>query len=221
MTQDSAALAATSFADYLRESIKRIRGGESGVLPVLVGLVVIGAIFQIQQPVFLSAGNLTNLLIQGATFVLLGMAEVFVLLLGEIDLSIGYVAGVGAVVTVALSAPPRNQSWWVSVLAGRSGTTLSGLLQGLNITRLRLPSFVVTLAGLIGWEGVLIFLVDRAAGGSGGGTISISNDVLRDLVGGDLDPLAGWIALAVVVVLFAVYTLRRDRRRRSVRGRRG
>ena len=216
MTQDSAALAATSFADYLRESIKRIRGGESGVLPVLVGLVVIGAIFQIQQPVFLSAGNLTNLLIQGATFVLLGMAEVFVLLLGEIDLSIGYVAGVGAVVTVALSAPPRNQSWWVSVLAGLAVTTLIGLLQGLIITRLRLPSFVVTLAGLIGWEGVLIFLVDRAAGGSGGGTISISNDVLRDLVGGDLDPLAGWIALAVVVVLFAVYTLRRDRRRRSV-----
>ena len=164
MTQDSAALAATSFADYLRESIKRIRGGESGVLPVLVGLVVIGAIFQIQQPVFLSAGNLTNLLIQGATFVLLGMAEVFVLLLGEIDLSIGYVAGVGAVVTVALSAPPRNQSWWVSVLAGLAVTTLIGLLQGLIITRLRLPSFVVTLAGLIGWEGVLIFLVDRAAG---------------------------------------------------------
>jgi hypothetical protein len=95
-----------TYGGYLRGRLRRLRSGESGMLPVIGGLVVIAVIFQSQRSVFLSAGNLTNLLIQAAsTYILLGMAEVFVLLLGEIDLSLGYLAGVGAVVTLAHSGP--------------------------------------------------------------------------------------------------------------------
>ena len=94
---------------------KRIRYGESGVLPVVAGLILLVIIFQVQDSVFLSAGNLTNLLVQGSVFVLLGMAEVWVLILGEIDLSVGYVAGVGAVITAILAArPTTSRGGWPS-----------------------------------------------------------------------------------------------------------
>ncbi|MGH9096474.1 MAG: sugar ABC transporter permease, partial [Acidimicrobiales bacterium] len=93
-----------SFGEYLRAWGKRIRNGESGVLPVLGGLVILIVIFQIQSSAFLSTRNFSNLLVQGAPYVLLGMAEVWVLILGEIDLSVGYVAGIGAVITAILAA---------------------------------------------------------------------------------------------------------------------
>jgi D-xylose transport system permease protein len=203
-----------SFAEYVVAWSKRIRSGESGVLPVLGGLVVIIIIFQTQSSVFLSARNLTNLLVQGAVFVMLGMAEVFVLLLGEIDLSIGYVAGVGAVVAVGLSAPPINLPWTVSIAAGLASTAAIGLIQGQLITRLRLPSFVVTLAGLLGWEGFLIFLINRE-GPNDGGTIRVTNRVIVNLVNGSLSPLAGWIVMAAAVIAYATLALARDRRRRA------
>ncbi len=208
-------LVVSSFGEYMAGWAKRARHGESGMLPVLAGLVLIVVIFQTQSSVFLSAGNLTNLLVQGATFVLLGMAEVFVLLLGEIDLSIGYVAAVGAVVTASLADVSWGQPWWVAILAGVAVTTAIGALQGTLVTRLRLPSFVVTLAGLLGWEGVLLFLADREGGKNGGGTIRITNNVLYDLVNGNLSPVAGWVLLIVILAGFAAFVLLRDQRRRA------
>jgi D-xylose transport system permease protein len=207
--------AADSFSEYLRAWILRIRSGESGMLPVLAGLVLIIVIFQSQSSAFLSAGNITNLLVQGAQFVLLGMAEVFVLLLGEIDLSVGYVAGVGAVVTVALASPAHNFPWWLAVLGGLAVTAAIGAFQGTLITRLRLPSFVVTLAGLLGLQGVLIFLANREGGKNGGGTIAIHNSVLNDFANGNMSPLAGWISMAAVVVGYAAFSIARFRRRRA------
>ncbi len=208
------ASAADNMADYLRAWTVRIRNGESGMLPVVLGLIVIVIIFQSQKSVFLSAGNLTNLFTQSATYILLGMAEVYVLLLGEIDLSIGYVGGVAGVVTVATAAPPGDHPWWVAILAGLVVATIIGIIQGLVITRLRVPSFVVTLAGLLGWEGVLIFLADREGGTNGGGTIRLSNSILLDLVNGNLSVAAGWIVLVLGVAGFAVFLIVRDRHRR-------
>src|SRR5580704_15869762 len=94
---------ASTLREYLQAWVLRVRNGDSGMLPVLGGLILIIIIFQTQKSVFLSAADLTNLLVQGSTYVLLGMAEVFVLLLGEIDLSIGYLGAVGAVVTAAIA----------------------------------------------------------------------------------------------------------------------
>ena len=206
-------LTSGSLGDYISTWGKRIRAGESGVLPVLVGLVIIIVIFQTQQSVFLSPGNLVNLLVQAAVYVLLGMAEVYVLLLGEIDLSVGFVGAIGGALTVILTSTPRNLPWWVGILAGLAAAAVIGAFQGWLITRLRLPSFVVTLAGLLGWQGVLLVLINKA-GGSSGGTIAISNSVILGIVNSNMAPIAGWIVLAACVVVFALVTVLGDRSRR-------
>src|ERR1700739_1838702 len=117
----SADLLANSMGDYLRIVGRRIRSGESGALPVIMGLIVIVIIFQVKNSLFLSAGNLVNLMAQSSFIITLGMAEVFVLLLGEIDLAAGFTAVCGGVVAlwwVALGDP-----WWLAVIAalGASG----------------------------------------------------------------------------------------------------
>src|SRR3981081_3277919 len=109
-------IVANSLGEYFRGWIARIKAGESGVLPVIVGLIVIAVIFQTQNSNFLTAGNLVNLIVQGAPFMLLGLAQVYALLLGEIDLSIGFVGGVaGAIAALLLAFPPH----WTRV--GRVG----------------------------------------------------------------------------------------------------
>ena len=201
----------STFGQYVVAWAKRIRYGESGVLPVVGGLIVLVIIFQVQDSVFLSAGNLTNLLVQGSVFVLLGMAEVWVLILGEIDLSAGYNAGVGAVITAILASPQHNFPWWLAIIIGMVATAAIGALWGVLVIRLHLPSFVVTLAGLLGLEGLLLYLVN--AYGSGG-TIRITSSVLNDITNGNMSPLAGWIIGVASVALFAAATLTRDGRRR-------
>jgi D-xylose transport system permease protein len=205
---------AASFSEYVGAWFRRVRSGDSGVLPVVFGLIIIVIIFQAESPVFLKAANLTNLLTQGASFVLLGMAEVFVLLLGEIDLSIGYSGAVGAAVTTILAASPINLGWGLAIPAGLATTAGIGLVQGQMITRLRLPSFVVTLAGLLFWEGFLIFIINNQ-NPTNGGTIRITNRVIVNIVDGSLSPTAGWIAAAAGVAIFGVLTVLRDRRRRA------
>ncbi len=206
-------LVATSIGEYTRAWWKRVRGGDAGVLPVLIGLVGIVIIFQALNSVFLSAGNVTNLLVQGLVFILLGMAEVFVLLLGEIDLSIGYVAGLGAVIVALLMNPPVSLPWFVALLAGLVATTAIGALQGTLVTRLRLPSFVVTLAGLLGWEGLMIEIVNTTNPNSGG-VISVTDPVIFNLVNGTMPEAAGWIVMLVAVCGYALFSLFHDGRRR-------
>lgn len=204
------AAANESLRDYLTTVGHRLRGGESGALPVLVGLVAITIFFQARNDNFLSAGNLTNLLVQGAVFMLLGMGEVFALLLSEIDLSIGFVSGIGGVITAELVVYPRNWPWWAAVSIALLATTAIGALHGTLITRLRLPSFVVTLAGLLGWQGVMIWILGA------GGTVPIPSSVINDFANGNLSPTAGWVVMLAVVGGYAVLTVvHDDRRRRS------
>ena len=200
-----------SLGEYVRAVGKRIRSGESGVLPVLGGLILLVFIFQVQDSVFLSSGNLVNLLVQGSVFVLLGMAEIWVLVLGEIDLSVGYVAGVGATITAILSTT-HGLPWYVAIAGGVATTALIGALWGTIVIRLRIPSFVVTLAGLLGMEGVLLWLINANATG---GTIRITDPVLTDLANGNLSTVAGWIVTVAAVALFGGVTFLRDRHRRN------
>src|SRR5664280_121342 len=214
-TQRAAAVVATpelsgSVGEYIRAVGKKVRSGESGVLPVVGGLILLVLIFQIQDSVFLSAGNLVNLLVQGSVFMLLGMAEVWVLVLGEIDLSVGYVAGIGGTVMAILSTT-HGLPWPVAILGGVAATAAIGALMGTIIIRLRLPSFIVTLAGLLGFEGVLLYLVN--ANGTGG-TIRLTNPVLLNLTNGNMSVAAGWIVMIVAVALFGSLTYLRDRHRR-------
>ena len=195
---------------YAGAAWQRIRGGETGVLPVLAGLILVSVLFQSQNSNFLTVANLVNLLVQAAVFSLLAMAEIYALLLGEIDLSAGYVAGLTAVVMATLARPAGAAwPWWAALLCGLLVAALIGLLQGSLITRLGLPSFVVTLAGLLFWQGVMLRILGE------GGSILIQAKPINNIVAGNLSPLAGWIVMLVLVALFAVSLWRRDERRRD------
>ena len=205
---------ANSLGEYVKIWISRVRNGESGALPVILGLVAIVIYFQARSSLFLSAGNLVNLIGQAAWIVMLGMAEVFVLLLGEIDLSIGYTSALGATFTCWLLLPPNPAPWPLAVLVGLAVPALFSGLEGLIVTRLRLPSFVVTLAGQLAALGLLLEVMDSAAP-SGGGSIRLYNNVLLAIEGGALSPLASWIVMAAAVALAAAMFLVRDSRRRA------
>jgi D-xylose transport system permease protein len=194
---------------YMRAVFVRIRSGDSGVLPVLAGMILISILFQSLNSNFLSAGNLVNLLIQGAAFMLLAMGEVFVLLLGEIDLSIGFVSGIGGVITAELVKQQYNWPWWAAVIVALLICAGIGLLQGTIITRLGLPSFVVTLAGLLGWQGVMLLILGQ------GGSLPINNNIINDVASGNLTPAAGWVVVLAIVAVMGVRIWRRESGRRS------
>jgi len=194
---------------YLRASLVRIKGGETGILPVVGGLLLVSILFQSLNNHFLTAGNLVNLLVQAAVFSLLAMGEVFALLLGEIDLSAGFVAGLSAVVMAELVQPSVGWPWWAAIGAALVVCAVVGALQGSLITRIGLPSFVVTLSGLLFWQGVMLYILGD------GGSILIQDNVINDIGSGTLTRLAGWVVMLLVVGVFAMQTWRRDLRRRG------
>jgi D-xylose transport system permease protein len=170
----------------------RVRRGDLGSIPVAVGLVLIAIVFSSLNQHFLSAENLTNLALQMAATGTISLGIVLVLLLGEIDLSVGSVSGLSAVVMTVL----YTQQGWnpvLSVLGALATGAVIGMLHGLMRTKLSMPSFVVTLAGLIGWLGLMLFLL------GGAGTINLPFDrgiaLLSDTW---LPPWLGW---GLVVVL--------------------
>jgi len=203
-------LVAGSVPEYLRASLSRIRAGQVGILPVVGGLLLVSVIFQSLNSQFLTAGNLVNLLVQAAVFSVLAMGEIYALLLGEIDLSIGFVAGLGGVVLAELLKPSGlDWPWWAAILVALLVCAAIGVLQGSIITRLGLPSFVVTLAGLLFWEGLTLKILGS------GGSVLISDSIVNDIASGNLSPIAGWVVMLVIVGLFGVLTWRRDARRRT------
>jgi len=206
---------ADSLSEYLAAQWRRIKSGESGALPVIAGLIVIIIFFQAERSKFGSALNLVNLFQQASIYILLGAAQIFALILSEIDLSVGFVLGVGGFVIAELIAPPVNFPWWLGIICGVGVTAAIGYLQGSLITRLHVPSFVVTLAGLLFWEGIVIELatVDKHAVG---GVISLDNSSpVYKLVNSNFSVAAGWIVLVVVIAIYAAVSIRRAAHRRA------
>jgi D-xylose transport system permease protein len=203
------ALVANSLGEYMRGAFARVRGGESGVLPVVAGLILISALFQTLNSNFLTSRNLVNLLIQGSPIMLLAMAQVYALLLGEIDLSIGFVSGIGGIVTAELVKQSTGWPWWGAIVVALLVCIFIGAVQGTIITRLGLPSFVVTLAGFLGLQGVMLLILGS------GGSVPINDKVVNDLASGNLTPAASWIVLLGVVAVFGIRTWRREEGRRA------
>ena len=206
---------ADSLGDYLNAQWRRIKSGESGALPVVAGLIVIIIFFQAERSKFDSAINLVDLFQQASIYILLGAAQVFALILSEIDLSVGFALGVGGMVIAELIAPPVNFPWWLGIICGVGVMAGFGYIQGTLITRLHIPSFVVTLAGLLFLEGVLIELaqIDKHAVG---GVISVdSGSPVFKLVNSNLSVAAGWIILVVVIAVYAAFSIRRAAHRRA------
>lgn len=196
----------------LGNMLKRFRQGDSGLIPVVLGLVVLVVYFYVRNHVFFSAQNLTNLFIQSTIFILLGMAEIWLLLLGEIDLSLGYVLGIGGATAAIVTSAAWGWPWYAGILASLALTSVIALISGLFVVYLKLPSFIVTLAGLIGYEGVLIYMIDKE---NAGGTVPVQNHVLYNLVYGNFTPVWTWIFFAALVGIATIVLLRAYQNRRA------
>ena len=214
-----AGLVAQSLGQYVSAYAARIRAGESGVLPVIVAMVAIVVVFQAISPnnVYLSPGNLVNLFQQSAVIMVLAMAEGFALVLGEIDLSVGFVGACGAAITVQLIQPATtNWAWPLAIVAGLAFCLVFGMIQGLLITQLRLPSFIVTLAGYLIANGVFLKILLFGPFSGYPNLIGQSNNLhlIYNLMWANIDPTVSWIAGAVVVVGLGVLLWLGDSRRR-------
>ncbi len=209
-------LVAGSVGEYFRAWWVRVRGGDAGVLPVVFALAMVTIVFAVVSPnnVFLSPANLVNLFDQSAVFIVLAMAEGFVLLLGEIDLSTGYVAALGGIVAANLVQSNMGWPWWAAIAAALLVCAVIGAIDGIVITRLRLPSFVVTLAGYLLWFGVMIILLGPAGGVSITSTQSQDQEVLNGIVNSNIPPLVSWIGLVALVLVFGGFLYHRDSSRR-------
>src|SRR5580700_3136027 len=206
---------AGSLGEYTRIWLRRVRSGESGILPVIIGLVVIVVYFQLREPAFLSAGNIANLMTQAGFIITFCMAQTFPLLLGEIDLSLGFNAAIGGTITLWMVAVAHPFPTWLAILAGIAATTAIDAIEGLIVVWLRIPSFVVTLGFYLGLNGVLLWLYEQTGSVGLGGVIQDHNGFINGLVSDNLSPLAGWIVLIAVVVVAAAFLIGRDRRRRA------
>jgi D-xylose transport system permease protein len=209
----SADLLADSIGDYARIWLRRIRSGESGALPVIAGLVAIVVFFWVKSPDFMTARNLINLIEQSAFIIVLGMAEIVVLLLGDIDLAAGFTAAIGGVIALWMLAD--GDPWWLAVLVALAACAAYGALQGIITAKLGLPSFVVTLAGQLGLSGLLLYLVNASGSVGVGGIISLHNNIINDIENNQLSPGATWIVLMAIVALASVAIFAGDQRRRS------
>ncbi|MFC5727649.1 MULTISPECIES: sugar ABC transporter permease [Nocardioides] len=191
-----------AFTDYLN----RLRGGDMGSLPALLGLVVLFTVFSLAHDKFLTTYNLANLVVQAGSICVLAMGLVFVLLLGEIDLSAGVAGGASATIT-ALVMLDHGWTWWLAVLTGVGVGVLIGLVIGALVAMLGIPSFVVTLAFFLALQAVPLKLIGS------GGSLRFNNEVLRGLSIKNVPVTAGWIAAVVIVVGFAALTLWQHRSR--------
>ena len=210
-------LLAQSLGQYLRAWWLRVRSGDSGVLPVVLAIVVVAVAFQIANSKFLSPLNLVNLFSQSTIYMLLAMAEIFVLLLGEIDFSTGLVMGLSSVVVAQLVQPgAADLPWWAAIIVALLACCAWGSLMGWLVARLRLPSFIVTLGGLLILEGVAIIALGKNGLYSIGNSGFTNERVLYNIYWGHFSPVVGWILLAVVVIGAAIgYLLREFRKRRN------
>ncbi|MGH3015609.1 MAG: sugar ABC transporter permease, partial [Gaiellaceae bacterium] len=202
-----------TLSGYARIWWQGVRAGELGSLPIVVGLILIFITFGILEENFFTERNFTNLLLQMAAVATMAIGIVFVLLIGEIDLSVAFVSAVGGVVMTLLLRPDDpGWPWWAAIAFALLCTTAIGFLQAIVITKAGVPSFVVTLAGFLIWSGVVLILTTQY---STAGTIRIQNDTVIGIANDFLSALWGWILAAVVVGAFALVQLRTSLGRRA------
>ena len=213
------ALVAQSFGQYLRAWWLQVRSGNSGVLPVVLAMVIVAVIFQIITPehAFLRPSNLVYIFGLSTVYMVLAIAETVVLLLAELDLSVGAVALFGGVVAFKLVQQPGSDwPWWAAMLAALACCGVVGALQGTLVARLRIPAFVVTLGGFLLFSGIIIIVLGGADAFVNVSASVPNQRVIYYLVQGVIAPVASWVALAVVVgVAGTTLWLRAAARRRQ------
>lgn len=180
--------------------IKRILQGDLASVRVLIVLGIIWIIFQSQNDRFLSSTNLTNLMLQITAVGLISVGVVYVLLLGEVDLSVGAVSGLSAAVMTVLNV---NHGWnpYLAIAAGILTGLSIGLFQGLLSVTFSIPPFVITLAGLLAWQGALLAVLGST------GTVNLTDEAITNLANKFLSQELGWIVAAVAILFFAALSL--------------
>jgi D-xylose transport system permease protein len=192
-----------------RDYWNRVRGGDIGSLPAIIGIVVLVIIFGILEgDTFLTKANFANLINQGAAITVLAMGLVFVLLLGEIDLSAGFAAGMGAAI-LAVTLTERGWAWPLSLLAALATGLAIGFAIALLVARLGIPSFVVTLAFFLALQGAMLLIIGE------GGTIPIRNEAILSVMNDNMPVALGWLFAIIVIAGYALATLRRIRSRKK------
>ncbi|MEV0229496.1 ABC transporter permease [Nonomuraea sp. NPDC050786] len=186
--------------------VERVRGGDMGALPAVLGLIVLCTVFAVARPAFVTSINFANLFTQGAATTLIAMGLVFVLLLGEIDLSAGFASGVCAAV-LAVTLTSMGLPWYVCALAAILTGVVIGTVLGTLVAKVGIPSFVVTLAGFLAFQGLVLVLVKE------GTNISVRDSVILAIANKNLPPSLGWALYAVCVAVFAAVQLLRARKR--------
>jgi len=185
----------------LEAYVRRLRGGDIGSLPAVLGLIALFVLFSALRPgTFLSPINIANLLVQASSIIVLAMGLVFVLLLGEIDLSAGVAGGTAAAV-MALVLNDVGGPWYLSILGGLVAGLVIGTLIGLMVSRIGIPSFVVTLAFFLALQGITLRLIGE------GGTIPVRDDVIVGIANSNLALWLGWTLTAVAAVGYAALTV--------------
>jgi D-xylose transport system permease protein len=209
MSDAAAATAESAKGDIAprpKETIRRLIQGDLASLRVVIGLALIWAIFQFENDRFLSAQNLTNLMLQITATGLISIGVVYVLLLGEIDLSVGAVSGLAAAVMAVLNVQ-HGWSPYLAIAAAVAVGMVIGVLQGSLFSRFVVPSFVVTLAGLLAWQGALLQVLGQT------GSINLTDPVITGLANTFYSATVGWIFAAIVVGLYGAVLLLGHRRR--------
>jgi len=175
----------------------RVKAGDIGSLPAVLGLIALCLVFGSMSSVFLTPGNFANLITQAAAVIVIAMGLIFVLLLGEIDLSAGYTAGVtGAVLVILITN--QGQPWYVALTASIAVGTVLGFLLGSLVARLGIPSFVVTLAAFLAFQGILLLLAGE------GGTIRVEDPTILAVENSNMSPTVSWIFFLIVAVAYVL-----------------
>ena len=201
----------TTLSEYVRGWWQGVRTGDLGSLPIIVGLVVIAVVFGTLNDTFFVERNFTNLMLQMAPVATIAIGIVFVLLIGEIDLSVAYNSAVGGVVMTMLLRPDDpGWPWWAAIACGLASTTIIGLLQALIITKAGVPSFVVTLGGLLILSGVVLVLTTEY---TTAGTIRIQDSTVVGIANNFLTDLWGWVVGGVIVGGYALVQVQTARSR--------
>ena len=199
---------ARGIGGMLRELGRKLAQGEAGALLVLLMVAAIWTFFQFQNPRFLSAANLTNLMLQQAAVATISIGVVLILLLGEIDLSVGAVSGLCASIMAVLIVNSHVPSV-LAVAAALALGSLIGLFNGFMITRFRIPSFVVTLAGSLAWVGLQLYVLGET------GTINLSDNFVIGLTYTYFSPLMGWVIALLAIALTLAFSLWGRARRKA------
>ncbi|HWM35249.1 MAG TPA: ABC transporter permease [Pseudolysinimonas sp.] len=197
-------------SDQVRAWLQRVRGGDMGALPAVAGFIVLSILFTALSPYFLTERNFANLMTQAATLVTLGMALVFVILLGEIDLSAGVTAGVSMCIFIVL-VNVQGLNWMVALAIAFLVGILIGTFIGFFVARVGIPSFVVTLGLFLGLQGVELIVIGA------GGLYRVQIPEIIAIQNSNLPTWAGWVLLAVMLAVSATTSFF-DRRRRARAG---